>query len=429
MLDIQRIREDTEAVRQGILNKNVRIDFDVILKLDQLRRDVIGEGEVLKHERNVVSKKVAMRKKNKEDASDLIDRTREIGQRIKALDDQQKETEAELEKLLMQIPNLPHISTPIGKDAAENPVVREWGTRYEPGFSLKTHLELGDSLDLFDFQRGTKIAGPGFPLYTGKGARLERGLINFMLDFHIDKHGYTEVLPPVVSNQKAMTTTGQLPKFEDDMYKIPQDELYLIPTAEVPVTNIHQGEIIAEEALPIHYCAYSACFRREAGSYGKDTRGFLRLHQFNKVELVKFTVPDESYTELEKLRRDAEEILEALGLEYRVIELVTGDLSFAASKCYDLELWAPGEDRWLEVSSCSNFEDFQARRGAIRYKPEGGGKVQLLHTLNGSGVATPRLLVALLETYQQADGSVLLPEILAPYMGSAGLLLEVSSKK
>jgi len=244
-----------------------------------------------------------------------------------------------------------------------------------------------------------------------------------MLDFHIDEHAYTEVLPPVVSNAKSMSTTGQLPKFEDDMYKIPQDELYLIPTAEVPVTNIHQGEIIPEENLPIRYCAYSSCFRREAGSYGKDTRGFLRLHQFNKVELVKFTHPDNSYEELEKLRRDAEDILEALGLEYRVIELVTGDLSFAAAKCYDLELWAPGEARWLEVSSCSNFEDFQARRGAIRYKPQSGGKVQLLHTLNGSGVATPRLLVALLETYQQKDGSVLLPEILAPYMGSAGLHL------
>jgi len=424
MLDIQKIREDIEAVSKGIQNKNVQIDFDAILKLDQERRDVIAEVEVLKHDRNVVSKDVATRKKNKEDASDLINRTREIGQRIKSLDDQQRKVESNLNELMLQIPNLPHHTTPVGVDASENPVVKEWGERYQPDFKLLTHLELGDSLDLFDFPRGTKIAGPGFPLYIGAGAKLERALINFMLDFHIDKHGYTEVLPPVVSNAKSMTTTGQLPKFEDDMYKIPQDELYLIPTAEVPVTNIHQGEIIPEETLPICYCAYSACFRREAGSYGKDTRGFLRLHQFNKVELVKFTHPDESYVELEKLRRDAEDILEALGLEYRVIELVTGDLSFSAAKCYDLELWAPGEGRWLEVSSCSNFEDFQARRGGIRYKPEGGGKVQLLHTLNGSGVATPRLLVALLETYQQADGSVLLPEILAPYMGSTGLHLK-----
>lgn len=424
MLDIQIIREKTDLVRQGIQNKNVQIDFEAILKLDQARRDVITEVEVLKHDRNVVSKDVATRKKNKEDASDLIDKTREIGQRIKVLDDKQREVEAQLHELLLQVPNLPHATTPVGMDASENPVVKEWGTRYQPDFKLLTHLELGDSLSLFDFPRGTKIAGPGFPLYTGNGAKLERALINFMLDFHVDKHAYTEVLPPVVSNTKSMSTTGQLPKFEDDMYKISQDELYLIPTAEVPVTNIHQSEIIPEENLPIRYCAYSSCFRREAGSYGKDTRGFLRLHQFNKVELVKFTHPDNSYDELEKLRRDAEDILEALGLEYRVIELVTGDLSFAAAKCYDLELWAPGEARWLEVSSCSNFEDFQARRGAIRYKPGAGGKAQLLHTLNGSGVATPRLLVALLETYQQADGSVLLPDVLGPYMGSAGLHLK-----
>ena len=424
MLDLQRIRENTDTVRQGIQNKNVQIDFEPILKYDQERRDVIAEVEVLKHDRNVVSKEVAVRKRNKEDASDLINKTREIGQRIKSLDDRQREVEESLNELMLQIPNLPHDSTPVGADASENPVVKEWGNRYRPDFKLQTHLELGESLGLFDFPRGTKIAGPGFPLYTGVGARLERALINFMLDFHIDQHGYTEVLPPVVSNSKSMTTTGQLPKFEDDMYKIPQDELYLIPTAEVPVTNIHQGEIIAEDELPIHYCAYSSCFRREAGSHGRDTRGFLRLHQFNKVELVKFTHPDHSYAELEKLRRDAEDILEALGLEYRVIELVTGDLSFSAAKCYDLELWAPGEQRWLEVSSCSNFEDFQARRGSIRFKPQGGGKIQLLHTLNGSGVATPRLLVALLETYQQEDGSIMLPEVLAPYMGSAGLHLK-----
>ncbi len=424
MLAIQKIREDIEAVRRGIKNKNVDIDFDEILKLDRDRRDVIAKVEVLKHERNVISKDVAIKKKNNQDTSELIDKTRQIGQRIKGLDEEQRTIENQLNERLLQIPNLPHATTPIGSDASENPVVKEWGDRYQPDYKLLTHLELGESLGLFDFPRGTKIAGPGFPLYTGKGARLERALINFMLDYHIDNHSYTEVLPPAVSNTKSMTTTGQLPKFEDDMYKLPQDELYLIPTAEVPVTNIHQGEIIPEDSLPISYCAYSACFRREAGSYGKDTRGFLRLHQFNKVELVKFTHPNTSYVELEKLRRDAEEILEALGLEYRVIELVTGDLSFAAAKCYDLELWAPGEANWLEVSSCSNFEDFQARRGAIKYKPRDGGKVQLLHTLNGSGVATPRLLVALLETYQQKDGSVLLPEILAPYMGSAGLHLK-----
>ncbi|MCF7823976.1 MAG: serine--tRNA ligase [Candidatus Marinimicrobia bacterium] len=424
MLDIQRIRENTDEVRTGIESKNAPIDTDTILSLDQERRDIISEVEALKHERNVLSHQVAELKKSKGDATALIERTREIGAQIKSLDDKQHKVEEQLDNLLMQIPNIPHSSVPVGFDASENPVVKEWGPRYAPGFELLTHLEIGAALGLFDFTRGTKIAGPGFPLYTGSGARLERALINFMLDFHIEKHGYTEVLPPVVSNRKTMTTTGQLPKFEEDMYKIPQDDLYLIPTAEVPVTNIHQNEILAERDLPIRYCAYSACFRREAGSYGKDTRGFLRLHQFNKVEMVKFTHPDTSYAELETLRRDAEEILEALGLEYRVIELVTGDLSFAAAKCYDLELWAPGEKRWLEVSSCSNFEDFQARRGAIRFKPEGGGKAQLLHTLNGSGVATPRLLVALLETYQQGDGSVLLPEILKPYMGTTGLHLK-----
>jgi len=425
MLDIQRIREDLDAVRTGIRNKNIEIDFQAVLDLDQRRRDVIAEVEVLKHDRNVVSKQVAARKKQHQDASDLINRTREIGQTIKDLDEEQREVETRLQELMLQIPNTPSASTPIGADASQNPVVKSWGTRVSPDFQLRNHLELGESLGLFDFPRGTKIAGPGFPLYTGKGAKLERALINFMLDFHTDHHGYTEMLPPVVSNTTSMTTTGQLPKFEEDMYRIPKDELFLIPTAEVPVTNIHQSEILGENDLPIRYCAYSSCFRREAGSYGKDTRGFLRLHQFNKVELVKFTHPEESYAELEKLRRDAEEILEALGLEYRVIELVTGDLSFAAAKCYDLELWAPGEERWLEVSSCSNFEDFQARRGNIKFKPNGGGKVQYVHTLNGSGVATPRLLVALLESYQQADGSVLLPDILAPYMGSAGLHLTV----
>jgi len=424
MLDIQRIREETEAVKQGIKNKNVDVDIDMVLLIDKTRRDIIAEVEVLKHERNQVSKSVAERKKSGDDASDLIDRTRTIGKTIKEMDDRLRTVEEDLRTHLMQIPNVPHASTPIGQDPSENPVIKTWGDRFEPAFKLRTHLEIGQELGLFDFARGTKMAGPGFPLYTGKGAKLERALINFMLDFHTEKHGYTEVLPPVLSNSRSMTTTGQLPKFEEDMYRIPQDDIYLIPTAEVPVTNIHQDEILTGDDLPIHYCAYSSCFRREAGSYGKDTRGFLRLHQFNKVELVKFTKPENSYDELESLRQDAEAILQALGLEYRVIELVTGDLSFAAAKCYDIELWAPGEERWLEVSSCSNFEDFQARRGGIRFKTGDGSKAQLVHTLNGSGVATPRLLVALLENYQQEDGSVVLPEVLAPYMGSIGLHLK-----
>ena len=420
MLDIQRIRENTAAVKQGVKHKNVDADIDMVLLIDKTRRDIIAEVEVLKHERNQVSKSVAERKKNGEDASDLIERTRTIGGTIKEMDDRLRAVERDLKTHLLQIPNIPHESVPVGSDPSENPVIKSWGERFAPEFKPWTHLELGEKLGLFDFAKGTKIAGPGFPLYTGKGAKLERALINFMLDFHTEKHGYTEVLPPVLANTRSMTTTGQLPKFEEDMYRIPQDDLYLIPTAEVPVTNIHQDEILSGSDLPIHYCAYSSCFRREAGSYGKDTRGFLRLHQFNKVELVKFTHPDNSYDELESLRQDAEDILQALGLEYRVIELVTGDLSFAAAKCYDIELWAPGEERWLEVSSCSNFEDFQARRGAIRFKAGDGSKAQLVHTLNGSGVATPRLLVALLESYQQEDGSVMLPDVLEPYMGSIG---------
>jgi seryl-tRNA synthetase len=295
--------------------------------------------------------------------------------------------------------------------------VREWGESTETDFNPKNHLDLGEALGLFDFERGAKISGSGFPLYTGRGAKLERALINFMLDVQTEQHNYTEIFPPFVVRSESAVTTGQLPKFAEDMYPSEKDGLWLIPTAEVPVTNIHKDEILNEDQLPINYAAYSACFRREAGSYGKDTRGFLRLHQFNKVELVKFVEPENSYDELEKLVTHAEAILQALGLKYRVVELCTGDLSFSAAKCYDLELWAPGEKKWLEVSSCSNFEAFQARRGNIRYRNVSDKKVKFVHTLNGSGVATPRLLVALLETYQNKDGSINIPEPLQPYVG------------
>ncbi len=420
MFDLQRIRENPEAIREAVAHKGVDIDLGGILELDDQRRRIIAEVEELKHRRNVISREVAQRKKAGESADDLIAQTREAGERIKVLDDEQRKVEADLREEMLNVPNVPHPTAPVSLDEADNRHISTWGQALDPGFKLKTHLELGESLKLFDFSQGTKIAGPGFPLYTGRGARLERALLNFMLDFHVERHGYTEVFPPVLANRKTMTTTGQLPKFEDDMYLIEQDDLFLIPTAEVPVTNIHQNDILPESELPIKYTAYSNCFRREAGSYGKDTRGYLRVHEFHKVEMVKFVHPENSYEELETLRRDAEEILEALGLHYRVMELVTGDLSFAAAKCYDLELWAPGEQRWLEVSSCSNYEDFQARRGGIRFK-EQGGKARFVHTLNGSGVATPRLLVALLETCQQEDGSVQLPEILKPYMGSSGL--------
>jgi seryl-tRNA synthetase len=326
-----------------------------------------------------------------------------------------------LDRHLLSLPNLPHESVPIGTDEKDNPLVREWGEERQTDFKLKNHLELGEALGLFDFERGAKISGSGFPLYTGKGAKLERALINFMLDIHTEQHGYTEIFPPFVVRPESAITTGQLPKFAEDMYPSEKDDLWLIPTAEVPVTNIHRDEIMTADQLPINYTAYSACFRREAGSYGKDTRGFLRLHQFNKVELVKFVTPENSYSELETLVTHAETVLQSLGLRYRVIELCSGDLSFSAAKCYDIELWAPGEQKWLEVSSCSNFEDFQARRGNIRYRKTSDKKVDFVHTLNGSGVATPRLLVALLETYQNEDGSISIPQSLQSYMNALAL--------
>ena len=387
--------------------------------MDQERRDIITQVDALKQKRNEISKSVGERKRNGEPADDLIAQTGELIDQIKDLDNRMKGVEADFHALIIQVPNPPHASVPVGHDPSENPVVKQWGEPLqESQFPLRNHMEIGEELALFDFARGTKIAGSGFPLYTGQGARLERALINFMLDLHTQKHGYTEIFPPFLVNRTSATSTGQLPKMEEDMYLTDVDDLFLIPTAEVPVTNIHHDEVLPEKDLPIRYTAYSACFRREAGSYGKETRGFLRVHQFNKVEMVKFVLPETSYEELETLRRDAEEVLEALELPYRVLELVTGDLSFAAAKCYDLELWAPGEKRWLEVSSCSNFEDFQARRGNIRYKPRTGGKPQYLHTLNGSGVATARLLVAILENGQQADGRIKLPQVLVPYFGS-----------
>ena len=312
---------------------------------------------------------------------------------------------------------MPHESTPEGKDETENKLIREWGEETKTDYELKTHLELGDDLDLFDFEAAAKISGSGFPLYKDKGARLERALINYMLDFQTKNHGYLEIFPPFMVRDSSPLTTGNLPKFSDDMYYIQSDELWMIPTAEVPITNLHQNEILSEDQLPLKYAAYSACFRREAGSHGKDTKGLLRLHQFNKVELVQFVKPENSYEVLEELTANAEAILQSLGLKYRVIELCSGDLSFAAAKCYDLELWAPAEKKWLEVSSCSNFESFQARRGNIRYRNSKDNNIEFVHTLNGSGVATPRLLVSLLETYQNSDGSISIPNPLQPYIG------------
>jgi len=418
MLSIDIIRDNPKEVEQGLARKGEKLLISEIIKLDESYRSDLAQANEMRAERNVASDKIARAKKLGENSDKAINAMRKLSQQIKVLEEKTQSSKNELDQLLLGLPNIPHESVPEGKDEKNNQLVREWGETLDRDFNIIAHLELGKALSLFDFERGAKISGSGFPLYTGKGAKLERALINFMLDFQTEQHGYTEIFPPFVVRPESAVTTGQLPKLADDMYASEKDDLWLIPTAEVPLTNIHQNEILSEDQLPINYTAYSACFRREAGSYGKDTRGFLRVHQFNKVELVKFVKPENSYKELEKLVGHAEAILQSLGLKYRVIELCTGDLSFAAAKCYDLELWAPGEEKWLEVSSCSNFEDFQARRGNIRYRRNSDKQVEFVHTLNGSGVATPRLLVALLETYQNKDGTIAIPEPLQPYFGN-----------
>ncbi len=418
MLPIDIIRNNPTEIARRLALKGENHSIDEIIKLDESYRADLGQANALRARRNKASEAIAQAKRAKENADEAIKAMREVSQQIKELEEKTQASKAGLDELLLKLPNLPHASVPSGKDEKDNPLVREWGETPDRDFEIKAHLELGESLGLFDFERGAKISGSGFPLYTGQGAKLERALINYMLDVQTEQHGYKEIFPPFMVRSEAPLTTGNLPKFGEDMYPSEKDGLWLIPTAEVPVTNIHQNEILTEDQLPINYSAYSACFRREAGSYGKDTRGFLRLHQFNKVELVKFVKPENSYDELEKLVVHAEAILQSLGLKYRVIELCTGDLSFAAAKCYDLELWAPGEQKWLEVSSCSNFEDFQARRGNIRYRKTTDKKVEFVHTLNGSGVATPRLLVALLETYQNEDGTISIPEALQSYVGA-----------
>jgi seryl-tRNA synthetase len=417
MLPINFIRENPELVKSGIAAKREKVDIDQILKLDKEQCSLLNGLNEKRAQRNKASEKIGKVKMRGEDANDAIKKMQELSNNIKKVESNLTEINTQLEPLLYQITNLPHNSVPTGSNSEDNIVIREWGEKPKSNFKYMNHLELGKKLKLFDFKIGAAIAGSGFPLYIGRGAKLERSLINYMLDFHVANYYCKEIFPPFVSCMEAMRNTGQIPKLQDDMYFIDRDELYLIPTAEVPLTNIHQNEIIDEKILPINYVAYSACFRREAGSYGKDTRGLTRLHQFNKVEIVKFVRPENSYDELEALTLQAEAILQSLGLHYRVLSLCTGDLSFASAKSYDLEVWAPGEERWLEVSTCSNFESFQARRGKIRYRREGDKKVDFVHTLNGSGVATPRLMIALLETYQQADGSIQLPEPLQPYFG------------
>lgn len=415
MLDIKLIRDNPDLVRDRLKTRRSTVDISALLELDERRRAAITEGERFKSQRNEVSKRIGALKKAGEDTTEIQHQTRELGEQIAARDAEVRSIEETQRQWLLAIPNLPHESVPEGGDSAQNVVVREWGTKKDFPFAPQDHVALCETLELFDFERAARLSGAGFPLATGAGARLERALIQFMLDLHTTQHGYTEVAPPHVVSTAAMIGTGQLPKMADDMYSLPADELWLIPTAEVPVTNIYRDEII-RKPLPIKLVAQTPCFRREAGAAGKDTRGLIRVHQFNKVELVRFVPPATSYTALEELVGNAEAVLQALELPYRVLLLCSGDMSFAAAKCYDIELWAPGHDSWLEVSSCSNFEAFQARRANIRWKnPE--GKNEFVHTLNGSGVALPRLIVAILENGQQADGSVVLPEALRPYMG------------
>jgi seryl-tRNA synthetase len=417
MLDLKFIRENPEITKRSIKNKRETGDVDEILSLDNKRREIIQNVERLKHERNDLSQQVGQLKKQGKSANGIIAKTKDIGQKIKDLDESLKKVEFALKNELDQIPNLSHESVPVGKDASENVVVRAWGKIPEFDFEISNHLELSERLDIIDFQRGSKITGRGFPVYKGKGAALERALINFMLETQIKEHGYKEISPPLIVNRQSMYGTGQIPKLEEDMYLCELDDLFLIPTAEVPITNLHRNEILSGEKLPVKYCGYTACFRREAGSWGKDTRGFLRVHQFNKVELVKIVTPESSYQELESLLKDACRIPELLGVPYRVVELCTGDLSFTSAKCYDIEVWSPAEKRWLEASSCSNYEDFQARRMDLRFRRTTNEKPEFPHTLNGSGMATSRLMVALLETNQTDEGSVMVPVALRPFCG------------
>tara|TARA_B100000745_G_scaffold27106_1_gene17593 strand:- start:121 stop:1389 length:1269 start_codon:yes stop_codon:yes gene_type:complete len=412
MLSLTRIRNNPDQIKAGLKAKNESINLDEIIKLDKKHRDKIHQLNEMQAERNRASEEIAEAKRAGKHSDDAIADMKKVSDAIKNLEKEVSELGQMLDERLDLIPNVPHDTVPVGQDENANEVIREWGEPPVADFDLKSHVEIGLDLNLFDLERGSKISGSGFPLLIGLGAKLERVLINYMLDIHVQKHSFTEIFPPFLTRAEAPHTCGQLPKFADDMYYIEKDDLYLIPTAEVPMTNIFNDEIMDESDLPGNYAAYSACFRREAGSYGKDTHGLLRLHQFNKVEMVKFVEPKTSYDELESITSQAEEVLQQLGLHYRVVALNTSDLSFAAAKCYDLEVWAPGERKWLEVSSCSNFEDFQARRGNIRYRRTVDKKVDFVHTLNGSGLATPRLMIALLETYQTPDGKVLLPQVL-----------------
>ncbi|MFZ5425646.1 MAG: serine--tRNA ligase [Thermodesulfobacteriota bacterium] len=421
MLDVRFVRKNPELVRKALADRRMNLDMDQFESLDEKRRALLSEVEALKSERNASSAEVAKLKRSGQDASHLMERLSQVSERIKSLDEGVRKADEESEAFLYSIPNIPHASTPVGKDENDNPVIRVVGEVPSFSFTPREHWEIGQNLGGLDFDRAAKITGSRFAVLRGSLARLERALVSFMLDVQIGEHGYTEVATPYMVNSDSLRGTGQLPKFEDDLFKVGFKDYYLIPTAEVPVTNLHRDETLDEESLPFGYCAYTPCFRSEAGSYGKDTKGLIRQHQFDKVELVRFCKPEESYEQLELLTGHAEEILKRLGLPYRVIALCTGDLGFSSAKTYDIEVWLPGQNTYREISSCSNFEDFQARRAAIRCKAK-GGKARLAHTLNGSGLAVGRTMVAVLENGQQEDGSVVLPDALVPYMGGLKVL-------
>ncbi|MDH4099633.1 MAG: serine--tRNA ligase [Nitrospirota bacterium] len=417
MLDVKFVRENVEAIRLKLEQRRSTLSLDEFVQFDAEKRHLQVKVDELRHKRNTVSEEIGRLKKEKKDAEKEMAEMKAVGQELKALEDRLKECDEALQAIMMDIPNVPDHSVPVGASDADNVEYKKWGEIPVFDFEPLNHWDIGESLGILDFERAAKITGARFCLSTGAGARLERALINFMLDLHTSEHGYTEVLPPFMVNRDSMTGTGQLPKFEEELFRVENGAYLLIPTAEVPVTNIHRAEILDEQDLPIYYTAYTPCFRREAGSYGKDTRGLIRQHQFNKVELVKFTTPECSYDELERLLENAEEVLRRLGLPYRVVTLCTGDMGFSSAKTYDIEVWLPGQGKYREISSCSNFEDFQSRRANIRFRRTGQKGTELVHTLNGSGLAVGRTLVAILENYQQKDGSVIIPEALRPYMG------------
>ncbi|ANA80262.1 seryl-tRNA synthetase [Paenibacillus vortex V453] len=423
MLDVKILRSEYSRVEEALKNRGKSLDLIADFpKLDARRRELLQESESLKNRRNTVSAEVARLKKNRENADELILEMREVSDRIKAMDEEVRELEASISELTLAIPNIPHESVPVGASEEENVEIRRWAEPNAFDFEPKAHWELAQNLGILDFEAGAKVTGSRFTFYKGLGARLERALISFMMDLHSDKHGYEEMLPPYIVNRDSLYGTGQLPKFEEDLFKISDTDYYLIPTAEVPVTNYHREEILNIEDLPKYYVAYSSCFRSEAGAAGRDTRGLIRQHQFNKVEMVKIVNPETSFDELEKMTTDAERVLQLLNLPYRVMALCTGDMGFGSMKTYDLEVWLPESGVYREISSCSNIGDFQARRANIRFRPEPKSKPEFVHTLNGSGLAVGRTVAAILENYQQADGSVIIPEVLRPYMGNVSII-------